>query len=122
MHILLADDDGDLRNYIQKGLEKSGYIVTATSDGIEAQDAIKQVRFDLLITDIVMPGMTGIELAQFAVKHQSDIKVIFITGFCGVFLTSPDDLPNNIATLSKPFHLKDLIAQIHEELRKMQPV
>ena len=66
--ILLAEDDEDLRRFLVKALEKAGHDVTAFGEGASAYEEIKQANFDLLLTDIVMPEMDGIELARRAAE------------------------------------------------------
>ena len=68
-------------------------------------------RFDLLLTDIVMPEMDGIELAQKAAEIAPDIRVMFITGFAAVALKAGRKTPD-AKVLSKPFHLRDLVAEV----------
>src|SRR3954468_5087719 len=67
-HILLAEDDESLRKFLAAALVKAGHAVTDFGDGAEAYECIKGYTFDLLLTDIVMPGMDGIELAKKAAE------------------------------------------------------
>ncbi len=66
----------------------------------------------MLLTDIVMPGMDGIELARRATKMQSKLHVIFITGFAAVAMDKAKDRPVSSTILQKPFHLKDLVDEV----------
>jgi two-component system cell cycle response regulator CpdR len=109
--ILLADDDASMRQYLARALERSGYAVTAVEDGPEALDRLADHRFDLLLTDIVMPGMDGIELARRAGERHPAMRVMFITGFAAVTLEHPD-MPADARVFSKPFHLRDLVAEV----------
>ena len=79
--ILLAEDDTSMREYLQRALQRVGYEVSAVGCGTEAMPLLETERFDLLLTDIVMPEMDGIELAQKASAIDPDIRVMFITGF-----------------------------------------
>jgi two-component system, cell cycle response regulator CpdR len=66
--IILAEDDDDLRRFLTAALEKAGHKVTSFGEGASAFAEIKQETFDLLLTDIVMPEMDGIELARRAAE------------------------------------------------------
>lgn len=115
-HILLAEDDSSMREFITKALERAGHTVTSCNDGLSALKALENHGdYDLLLTDIVMPGMDGIELSQKAATQKPNIKTMFITGFSGVTI---DKKAPETATkvLSKPFHLNDLVAQVNELL------
>src|SRR3990172_4654612 len=86
--ILLAEDDEDMRRFLVKALEKAGYDVIAFGNGLEAYERLKEEPFTLLLTDIVMPEMDGIELARKASELDPELKVMFITGFAAVALNS----------------------------------
>ena len=84
--ILLAEDDTSMREYLQRALQRVGYQVEAVGCGTEAVPLLEKEQFDLLLTDIVMPEMDGIELAQKASAIDPSIRVMFITGFAAVAL------------------------------------
>jgi two-component system, cell cycle response regulator CpdR len=110
--ILLAEDDDAMRGYLVRALERSGYAVIAHDRGTTALAEIEAGGvFDLLLTDIVMPEMDGIELAQKAALVAPDMRVMFITGFSAVSLRAGQTLPN-AKVLSKPFHLRDLVLEV----------
>ena len=109
--ILLAEDDESMRVYLTRALERVGYSVTAVDRGTAALPLLEREPFDLLLTDIVMPEMDGIELAQKAAQVAPDIRVMFITGFAAVALKAGRKTPD-AKVLSKPFHLKDLVAEV----------
>jgi two-component system cell cycle response regulator CpdR len=109
--ILLAEDDGSMREYLQRALQRVGYDVEAVGCGTEAMPLLERERFDLLLTDIVMPEMDGIELAQKASAIDPAIRVMFITGFAAVALKGAQT-PPNARVLSKPFHLRDLVLEV----------
>jgi two-component system cell cycle response regulator CpdR len=67
---------------------------------------------DLLLTDIVMPEMDGIELARRAAELDPALKIMFITGFAAVALHPDSDAPRDAKILSKPFHLRDLVSEV----------
>ena len=111
MRILLAEDDDSMRVYLSRALERSGYQVVSVDRGTAALPLIEAESFDLLLTDIVMPEMDGIELAQKATSIAPDMRVMFITGFAAVALKAGKAAPS-AKVLSKPFHLRDLVAEV----------
>ncbi|MGV3769877.1 MAG: cell cycle two-component system response regulator CpdR [Sphingobium phenoxybenzoativorans] len=111
VRILLAEDDDAMRQYLSRALEKSGYEVVAVDRGTAAVPLIESDRFDLLLTDIVMPEMDGIELAQHAASVAPEMRVMFITGFAAVTLKAGKAVPQ-AKVLSKPFHLRDLVFEV----------
>ena len=111
IRILLAEDDQVMREYLTRALERSGYQVAAVDRGTEAVPLLERERFDLLLTDIVMPEMDGIELAQRAADIAPDMRVMFITGFAAVTLKAGRTMPQ-ARVLSKPFHLRDLVLEV----------
>jgi two-component system, cell cycle response regulator CpdR len=110
--ILLAEDDESMRGFIERALNKAGYEVLAFENGRDALDRLQQEPFTLLLTDIVMPIMDGIELARRAGEIDPELKIMFITGFAAVTLNTDVQAPQDARVLSKPFHLKDLVREI----------
>lgn len=111
-HILLAEDDDSMREFLAKALRRAGHDVVPVGDGLDALSQIGDTPFDLLLADVVMPGLDGIELARRAAKQQPGIKVMFITGFAAVALRAREQSPRETRVLSKPFHLRDLVDQV----------
>ena len=111
IRILLAEDDTVMREYLTRALERSGYSVAAVDRGTAALPLLEAESFDLLLTDIVMPEMDGIELARLAGEMAPDMRVMFITGFAAVTLKAGRAMPN-ARVLSKPFHLRDLVLEV----------
>lgn len=114
--ILLAEDDNSLRPYLARALRRDGHEVIAARDGIEALVHLGPNRFDLLLADVVMPEIDGIELARRAERADPSIKVMFITGFAAVAMQSNRRHRAPAKVLSKPFHLKDVVAEVREML------
>ena len=111
-HILLVEDDESLRKFLAQALERAGHEVTDFGDGQEAHAKLRAVHFDLLLTDIVMPGMDGIELAKRAAEMNAAMKIMFITGFAAVALHPASNTPKQAQVLSKPFHLREIVAEV----------
>ena len=100
--IILAEDDGDMRRFLVKALQNAGYEVISFDNGLSAYQRLREEPFELLLTDIVMPEMDGIELARRATELDPDIKVMFITGFAAVALNPDSKAPKDAKVLSKP--------------------
>ena len=114
--ILLAEDDNDMRRFLAKALVNAGYEVTSYDNGASAYERLREEPFTLLLTDIVMPEMDGIELARRATELDPDLKVMFITGFAAVALNPESKAPQDAKVLSKPFHLRDLVNEVEKML------
>ncbi len=112
VRILLAEDDEDMRRFLTRALENAGYQVVSFDNGLSAYERLREEPFHVLLTDIVMPEMDGIELARKASELDPDLKIMFITGFAAVALNPDMQAPRNAKILSKPFHLKDLVGEI----------
>jgi two-component system cell cycle response regulator CpdR len=117
MHkILLAEDDNDMRRFLVKALENAGFEVSQHDNGMSAYQRLREEPFEMLLTDIVMPEMDGIELARRASELDPDIKIMFITGFAAVALNSDSEAPKNAKVLSKPVHLRELVSEVNKML------
>lgn len=120
-HIVVAEDDASMRHFLTAALEKAGHKVEPCEDGLMALRAIEaNTEIDLLLADIVMPGIDGIELAKKAHDIVPTLKVMFITGFAAIAMEqhaaqqAPEQAPPEI--LAKPFHLKDLVNRVEQLL------
>ena len=109
--ILLAEDEEAMRTYLARALTNAGYEVRAVDRGTEAVPLLESEHFDLLLSDIVMPEMDGIELAQRCSEISPRTRVMFITGFAAVSLRASREQPE-AKVLSKPFHLRDLVLEV----------
>lgn len=113
--ILLAEDDGAMRTYLERALQNAGFAVDSVDRGTAALPLLDENHYDLLLSDIVMPEMDGIELAQKCNEMSPNTKVMFITGFAAVTLKASREQPQ-AKVLSKPFHLKDLVMEVERVL------
>jgi two-component system cell cycle response regulator CpdR len=114
--ILLAEDDTDMRRFLVKALQNAGFEVTSYDNGLSAYHRLREEPFELLLTDIVMPEMDGIELARRAAELDPDIKIMFITGFAAVALNADSNAPKHAKVLSKPIHLRELVTEVQKML------
>ena len=113
--ILFAEDDDSLRGFLARALERAGHEVEACADGEEAAEHIDR-DWDLLLTDIVMPGMDGIELARLAADRHPGLRIMFITGFAAVALKAAETAPPGARVLAKPVHLRELVVEVERML------
>jgi len=121
IRILLAEDEEAMRAYLARALQNAGYFVVAVDRGTKAIPLLQNEDFDLLLSDIVMPELDGIELAQRCAEISPHTKVMFITGFAAVTLKASRDAPQ-AKVLSKPFHLRDLVMEIQRTFGQVSQV
>lgn len=110
--ILLAEDDDHLRLFLTRGLQRAGHLVDSVADGTAALALAYDADFDLLLADVVMPGLDGIELARKVTEHHPGIRVMFITGFAAVAMHEDGFAKRRPRVLAKPFHLRHLIEEV----------
>lgn len=114
--ILLADDDAATRDLVRRALEGDGHKVLVTQDGNEALDQLKEGgQFDLLVTDVEMPMMDGIALAEHSFPLQPGIRVLLMSGFADQLDRAKDLSGPHVGVISKPFTLE----QVRETVRKL---
>ncbi len=114
--ILLVDDEEGIRRALARVLKAEGYAVELASNGIEALALMKgrAAPFDLLLTDMLMPGMAGVEVAREARKAHPDLPVIFMSGYTDALLSEVNLDPRIDRSLQKPFTDLSLITAIEE--------
>jgi two-component system cell cycle response regulator CpdR len=114
--VLLAEDDDNLRPFLARSLENAGHEVLAFRDGEDALPTLGRGQIDILVSDLVMPGMNGVEVARLAKEKEPDLPVIFITGFSAVAVEALDTVDGVNKVLSKPFHLNTLVEAVDRAL------
>lgn len=114
--ILLAEDDDSMRRFLAVALRRAGHQVDAVADGLEALSALDAADYELMLADIVMPGIDGIELARRSSSVAPELKVMFITGFAAIAMTQGMAGRTEAQILSKPFHLRDLVSHVDRVL------
>jgi two-component system, cell cycle response regulator CpdR len=116
--ILVAEDEAAVSAFVARALAHGGHEVTTVADGSAALGALAGESFELLLTDIVMPGLDGIALALKASKDHPRMKILLMTGFA-----SERRRAHNLEALihrviEKPFTLDQICAAVDEELRR----
>jgi two-component system, NtrC family, sensor kinase len=115
--ILISEDDVDVRDYITQTLHELGYSVVQATNGQTALDKlIREGPFDLLLTDIVMPGMNGRELAEAALRHVPNLKVLYMTGYSRNAIVHHGRLDPGVALIQKPFSQSALAVRVERML------
>src|SRR5689334_3863815 len=114
--ILLAEDDDAVSAFVLRALKLRGHDVRAVSDGLAALDALNSGRFDLLLTDIVMPGMDGIALALKAARDQPRMKILMMSGYAHERQRAHNLEALIHRVLPKPFSLEEICKAVDEAL------
>ena len=109
MSVLIVDDEGSVRQFVDRALREAGYTTTVVSDGPEAiKVAATLDPLDILVTDLMMPQMTGDELARRLRQSRQDLKVLYLTGYSDRLFKEKTTLWADEAFLEKPCSVKGL--------------
>lgn len=114
--ILLADDDTGSLDFVRRALEMDGHAVVATQDGNDALEKLKQGTFDILVTDVHMPGLDGIALANKAVVERPGIRLVLMSGFADVLDQARNLEAKGARLLAKPFPIERIRAEVRAAL------
>ncbi|MAF29889.1 MAG: hybrid sensor histidine kinase/response regulator [Croceicoccus sp.] len=114
LNILLVDDEALVRQGTGAILHDLGHNVLEVDAGGDALGVLRSQPVDILVTDYLMPGMSGLELARSARKLRRDLPVLMITGFADLV----DDSASDVSRLSKPFHVRELAQAIEREMNR----
>ena len=115
--ILIAEDDYAMRTFLDTALRRAGYVVNAFPSGDAASASAGRDGYGLLLTDIDMPGMDGVDLARQLTNISPGLRVLFVTGFTERAHQASDVLAQGARVLSKPFKLADLIGQVENMIK-----
>ena len=118
-HILIVEDEAKLRRLFEATIPSMGYRVTTAANGNEALVLVEErgLKPDLVITDVVMPGMGGVELVERLRKNQPDLRVLFMSGYTDNAIVHQGILDPGTPFIQKPFHIKDLAVKIKEVMQ-----
>ena len=115
--ILLVEDEGALLALCTRQLKRLGYKVLSARTPNQALDLAKQSsHLDLLVTDVVMPGMNGRKLAEVLVEHNPGLKTLFVSGYTANVIAHHGVLEPGVCFLGKPFTIQDLAIKVREAL------
>jgi CheY-like chemotaxis protein len=123
--VLVVEDEAAVRRLVSRVLDAYGFAAQAAGAAPDAVRLAAQpaVRFDLLLTDVVLPGMTGRAVADAVLAHQPHCKVLFMSGYTDDAIVRHGVLDEGVAFIQKPFTADALVHKINEVLdsRSLQP-
>jgi len=116
VRVLVAEDNPSVRDFITRSLASAGHKVASVGDGQQALDALAREKFDVLVTDIVMPNVDGIALALKAVRLFPDLRIVMISGYAQERMRAHnlDTLVHRI--IAKPFSLEEICGAVKDAL------
>jgi two-component system, NtrC family, sensor kinase len=112
LNLLIVDDDTSISKSLQGLLERIGHKVTVYADGLSALDAYKTRGFDIVLSDVAMPGMNGIELLRELRAYDQDARVLLFTGQALPNLIEEAGRAGALSVLHKPFELEEVLKAI----------
>jgi two-component system cell cycle sensor histidine kinase/response regulator CckA len=118
--ILLVEDEDAVRMFAARALKGKGYRVLEARNGEGALDILNAEAIDLMVSDIVMPGMDGATLARFLRVEKPEIPIILMSGYNEEMGRGDFDADPNISFIAKPFSLSDLAALVKSVIEKRQ--
>jgi CheY-like chemotaxis protein len=110
--VLVVEDEEGVRSLARRILEGAGYVVVVAGDAQEAIGLLDRSEVDVVVTDIVMPGMSGPKLVEQLRRARPDLRAIFMSGYTD----RPGALPTGVPFLSKPFSGRELLELVAEIL------
>ncbi|MBJ6750420.1 hybrid sensor histidine kinase/response regulator [Geomonas anaerohicana] len=119
--VLVVEDEVAVRDFLESALQDNGFSVTSVGSAPEAMQACATTTYDLMISDVVMPGMSGPELYQAIRESQPQLKVMFISGYPAKSASLQDILKWDAPFLAKPFSAKVFLAKTHELMQSTPP-
>ena len=114
--ILITEDEDSLRSFVARALRMDGHETVEAADGAEGLEALEGGRFDLLLSDIRMPVMDGIELTHKAAAAHPGLKILLMTGYAEQRERADDLATKIIDVVAKPFTLPDIRTAVAKAL------
>lgn len=121
MKILIIEDENGLREAVMESLKQEGYLVDGTADGESGLDLIRSELYDLVILDIMLPGLSGLDVLSIARKLKINVPIILLTALSQLQdkIEGMDSGADDYIT--KPFEMKELLARIRMVTRRQRP-
>ncbi|MFA6240202.1 MAG: response regulator [Candidatus Hydrogenedentales bacterium] len=116
--VLIVEDDASLRRMTQRILQEAGYTVLSVANGKEALQTLEQnpIAVNLMLTDVVMPGMSGRELAETVLAERPELKVMYMSGYTDDAIVHHGVVEDSMHFISKPFTAENLTRKIRDVL------
>lgn len=118
--LLVVEDEHAFRDVLREGLQSKGYRVLVASNGVEALEVAEQHRVRVLITDLIMPQMSGPELARCLTKVRGDLDVLYMSGYSNDKVGTISGSNGELTWIQKPFYIDDLVRKIQEILHRKE--
>jgi len=119
-HILVVDDEEQIRSLLTQMLEHEGFVVDTADNGAEGLELVAKNSYDLVVTDMIMPVKDGLKFIMELVRDYPDLRILAMSGGGAIkaerYLTMAGYLGDDIATLEKPFTLESLLARVNDLL------
>lgn len=119
MKVLIIDDEKDMTYSIEQILTSAGFDCLSFSDPFRALEAFQHNQIDVLISDVQIPGLNGMDLFRLAKRSNPLLKVIYISGYFAENSVPESDRSCTLAFLQKPFHIEDIIKTLETFLKTM---
>lgn len=119
--MLVVDDERPVREVVVAALVRAGYQVQSAASAEEALEIEGLESFDLLLTDVMLPNMTGPELAREVRRRSPATRVLFMSGYTGDAVLTPEDVHGSLGFLQKPFGAHTVVARVRELLDPSTP-
>lgn len=116
MKVLIVDDEKLIRWSLSRGLEGAGYAVDTAANGIDALHMIEQFKYDIVVTDLRMPGLDGIELLKRIKESEKGIPVIFLSAYLSKDVINDAGQFGAFRCVSKPFQIESILHIVKEAL------
>ena len=116
--VLLVEDEAPVRAFASRALRLRGYTVIEAESAEDALSILedRELRIDLFVTDVIMPGMDGPTWVREALRHRPDTKVVFVSGYAEDAFDDPEGAIPNSVFLPKPFSLSDLASTVQQQM------
>jgi DNA-binding response OmpR family regulator len=119
IRILIVDDDTAIADVLREYLTNEERLVDACYDGLDAKETIQKERYDLIITDMVMPGLSGLDILKYAKKTNADAVVIIITGYASLETAIAAVREGAYDYIRKPFKLDEIRITVEKAIEKI---